>query len=150
MSHKYPELVFGLVGAIEAELELVQRALLECLATVGYTAVDVRLSDLMRELNPSWCEIPPRSDPKYYERAMDAGNKLRADMNRNDAMAGLAIASTRRRREKNKEAKEQNKEQNEKRAYILTLSLAKTPSGVKFLGSELVVPRQNSIRGKWM
>jgi len=46
MSQKHPELVFGLVGAIGAELELVQRALQECLATVGYTAVDgVRLTN---------------------------------------------------------------------------------------------------------
>jgi deoxycytidylate deaminase len=116
MSEKFPELFFGLVGAIGTDLELIQQSLQKSLMSVGYVAVEVRLSDLMRELNSDWYAFPARSDTDYYERAMDGGNKLRQDMNRADAMAALAMSSIRRRRKKNEAATEKV----EKRAYILT------------------------------
>jgi len=104
MSKKYPELVFGLVGAIGTDLEWIQQSLSEQLRTVNYTPVDIRLSDLMRELcdsKPGWFDFPPKAVPDYYEKAMNCGNKIRADLGRADAVAALALASIRRRRMKN-------------------------------------------------
>ena len=62
MSEGHPELFFGLVGAIGTDLELIEQSLNNALSSVGYTTVGIRLSDLMRELNPAWSELPPRSD----------------------------------------------------------------------------------------
>jgi deoxycytidylate deaminase len=129
MSETHPELFFGLVGAIGTDLELVQQSLQESLASVGYVAVEVKLSDLMRELNSEWYVFPNRTDILYYHHAMDGGNKLRKDMKRADAMAALAMSSIRRRRAKNAAAKEPV----QKRAYILT-SL-KRPEEVELLRS---------------
>ena len=58
MNEKYPELIFGLVGAIGTDLSQVEDALRNALASVGYIAVPIKLSDLMRELNPPWSEFP--------------------------------------------------------------------------------------------
>jgi len=77
MNELYPELIFGLVGAIGTELGQVEDALKNALASVGYIAVPIKLSDLRRELNSPWSTFPGREDPEYYEKAMDAGNKLR-------------------------------------------------------------------------
>ncbi len=116
MSERHPELFFGLVGAIGTDLELIRQSLQDALSSVGYTSVEIKLSDLMRELNPSWYSFPDRSDLSYFELAMDGGNKLRKDMERADAMAALAMSSIRRRRQKNEVASQQV----EKRAYILS------------------------------
>src|ERR1700690_2534539 len=100
MNELYPELIFGLVGAIGTELGQVEDALKNALASVGYIAVPIKLSDLMRELNPPWSTFPGREDPEYYEKAMDAGNKLRDKLQDAGVLANLAIASIRRRRDK--------------------------------------------------
>jgi hypothetical protein len=94
------ELIFGLVGAIGTELGQVEDALKNALASVGYIAVPIKLSDLMRELNSPWSTFPGREDPEYYEKAMDAGNKLREKLQDAGVLANLAIASIRRRRDK--------------------------------------------------
>lgn len=119
MNENCPELVFGLVGAIGTNLEHVQNCLSDQLESVGYETVNVKLSDLMRELcelNLKWYDFPAKTDTDYYERAMKCGNKLRADLKRADAVAGLAIASIKRRRMKNKSVDKLPK----KRAYILS------------------------------
>ncbi|MDP9049324.1 MAG: hypothetical protein M3O31_01165, partial [Acidobacteriota bacterium] len=119
MNENCPELVFGLVGAIGTNLEHVQNCLSDQLESVGYETVNVKLSDLMRELcelNPKWYLFPAKTDTDYYERAMKCGNKIRADLKRADAVAGLAIASIKRRRMKNKSMDKLPK----KRAYILS------------------------------
>jgi len=105
MNGTHPELVFGLVGAIGTDLAQVEDALKNSLTSVGYIPVPIKLSDLMRELNPPWSSFPERGDPEYYGKAMDAGNKLREDLQDASAMAKLAIASIRRRRDKAAEEK---------------------------------------------
>jgi deoxycytidylate deaminase len=113
MNELYPELIFGLVGAIGTELGQVEDALKNALASVGYIAVPIKLSDLMRELNSPWSTFPGREDPEYYEKAMDAGNKLREKLQDAGVLANLAIASIRRRRDK------AGPEDGRKVAYIL-------------------------------
>jgi len=113
MNEKYPELIFGLVGAIGTDLSQVEDALRNALASVGYIAVPIKLSDLMRELNPPWSEFPDKDHPDYYEKAMDAGNNLRAKLQDAGVLANLAIASIRRRRDK------AGPEEERKVAYLL-------------------------------
>lgn len=100
MVTSFPQLIFGLIGAIGTDLNQVQDELMKSLRAVGYVPVPIKLSDLMRELNSPWSEIPSREDPEYYEKAMDAGNRLREELEDCAAMANLAIASMRRRRDK--------------------------------------------------
>jgi len=109
----YPELVFGLVGAIGTDLGQVEDAMKNSLASVGYTVVPIKLSDLMRELNPPWSSFPSREDSEYYKKAMDAGNNLRDKLQDAGVLAKLAIASIRRRRDK------AGKEEGRRVAYIL-------------------------------
>jgi hypothetical protein len=113
MTEKYPELIFGLVGAIGTDLSQVEDALKNALASVGYIAVPIKLSDLMRELNSPWSEFPERDQPEYYEKAMDAGNNLREKLQDAGVLANLAIASIRRRRDK------AGSDEGRKVAYIL-------------------------------
>jgi hypothetical protein len=46
----------------------------------------------MRELKASWSEFPERDHPEYYEKAMDAGNRLRDKLQDGSVLARLAIA----------------------------------------------------------
>jgi len=127
MAEEHPELVFGLIGAIGTELELVERALHKSLSDVGYDTVDLRLADLLRDLPPAWINLPPRSHPNYYSLAMDAGNKLRADLGRADAMAALAMLAIVKFRAENPAPKGKGA----RRAYIL--SSLKRPEEIKLL-----------------
>ena len=111
------ELVFGLIGAIGTDLEMVQEALMRKLKSVGYDAVVIRMSDLLRDTLEADRDstFPVRSDADYYDRAMTAGNDFRTRLDRADAMAGLAIASISVRRKKDQIAGAQGS----KRAFIL-------------------------------
>jgi len=63
MNTKFPELVFALVGPMGTDLELVSRSLRDSLSQVGYTPVDVKLSDLLRMIYP---DLPQRQAMDYY------------------------------------------------------------------------------------
>ncbi len=112
MNASFPELMFGLVGAIGTDLNQVEDALTNSLISVGYAVVPIKVSDLMRELNPPWSTFPGRDDPEYYDRAMDAGNKLRETLGDAGVLAKLAIASIRGRGDK------AGKDERRKVAYI--------------------------------
>src|SRR5436853_1980270 len=86
------ELVFGLVGALGTDMERVSRDLHLGLEEMGYQAQEIRLSDLLREVE--WDE-PIDENAKldsYIATRMDAGNRLRSDWGRPDALALLAAA----------------------------------------------------------
>jgi cytidine deaminase len=100
MVNRHSELVFGLVGAIGTDLQAVQDSLKIQLAKVGYTGINIRLSDLLREVEgASWQPLPNRETDKYPVAAMDAGDSLRKDTDRGDAMAALALNAIRLQRE---------------------------------------------------
>jgi deoxycytidylate deaminase len=124
---KFPELIFGLVGAIGTNLELVAESLAESLLAAGYHATPIRLSALIRALNAPWSNLPDRGDPNYYDKAMDAGNNLREKLQRNDAVAALAIANISDLRKEQVTAKSFRL----KRAYIL--HSLKRPEEIKLL-----------------
>jgi cytidine deaminase len=144
MADESPELVFGLVGAIGTELEMVQRAMQTSLSNVGYDVVEVKISDLMRE----WTDMPERNDPDYYDKAMTAGNLIRENLKRPDAMAGLAIGFI----QKFRELRLSEPIPNEKRAYVITslkraeeLALLRSVYGASFFVISAYAPRGNRL-----
>lgn len=96
---KGPEIVFGLVGAIGADLELVCRSLVTALADVSYQCAPIKLSKLMGGLPVSpWKDLPEHPEFVRYNRAMTAGNDLREALG-SDALALLAVGAIRELRE---------------------------------------------------
>ncbi len=51
-----PELIFGLVGAAGARLDDLSKELTEELQTLGYKAVEIRLSGLLTKRFPAWVD----------------------------------------------------------------------------------------------
>jgi deoxycytidylate deaminase len=97
-----PELVFGLVGALGADLKAVASALRRELRDVGYCVSDepIKLSALMHRLPGSPFDALLRDGKRAgVESHMDAGNALRERL-RDDALAMLAVIAIRVAREK--------------------------------------------------
>jgi deoxycytidylate deaminase len=86
------ELYFGLIGAIGTDLDSVQDVLKSQLARLGYKFIIIKLSKLLYDLKGDpWEHLPQRSDARYYEDAMNAGDQLCKRLKRGDAMAALAM-----------------------------------------------------------
>ncbi len=96
---KGPELVFGLVGPLGTDLDLVGRVLQDVLSQVEYKSEVHRLSQLMRDLpKEPWSLLQDGSFDQMVDTHMTAGNKFCEVLERNDAVALLgigAIADTR-------------------------------------------------------
>lgn len=90
----YPELVFGLVGAVGIDFEPVINALRRSLGDIGYDHTKViRLSQLLRNLDV-WDGTAPKNELPEDQRIsmfMTAGNKLREHAQRGDALIGPAV-----------------------------------------------------------
>lgn len=86
-----PELVIGLVGAAGTDLESACETVGSAVARYGYQAVPIRLSRLMRELDGGADLERVTGEDTRIEAHMDAGDAIRDQANRNDAVAGLAI-----------------------------------------------------------
>src|SRR5688572_17776634 len=86
----FSELLVGLVGAIGTDLEVIERCVKESLAEVRYSSETVRLSELLRDIPTLGPFIPSPEDQRYHSH-MDAGNKLREQSRRGDAVALLGI-----------------------------------------------------------
>lgn len=86
------ELVFGLVGALGTDIERVSELLHLALEQMAYTTREIHLSSLLREIE--WDE-PLNEKAKldvYISTHMDAGDRLRREWERPDALALLASA----------------------------------------------------------
>jgi deoxycytidylate deaminase len=91
------ELVIAIAGAVGTRLDLVTVELQLALRAYDVDAEEISLSAGLRDL-PGQPELP---ETPYDERVMayiDAGNKLREDWNRDDALALLAVEQIRARR----------------------------------------------------
>jgi cytidine deaminase len=89
-----PELVIGLIGALGAQIDDVERDLRERLAQLGYRIpATIKLSDLLHELTgPTFDRLSAEPGKRaHVSLYMDAGNELRASTGRSEAMAMLGI-----------------------------------------------------------
>jgi deoxycytidylate deaminase len=86
------ELVFGLVGALGTDIERVSDLLHLALEQMAYTTTEIHLSSLLREIE--WDEPLDEKAKRdiYISTHMDAGDRLRREWERPDAMALLASA----------------------------------------------------------
>ncbi len=125
------EIVFGLVGAVGTDLELVQRFLSEGIADVSYRCVPIQLSKLMHDLPASpWKNLPESPEYERYNEHMTAGNEFRRALQRGDALALLAVGAI---REARQEKGDNPDHPLPRHAYVL--KSLKHPSEVKALRS---------------
>jgi len=87
-----PELVIGLVGAAGTDLNSAADAVSAALGPYGYKAVQIRVSKLMRELKGAEFLANIAREDDRIRAHMDAGDEIRRQADRNDAVAGLAIS----------------------------------------------------------
>jgi deoxycytidylate deaminase len=88
-----PELVFGLIGALGAEIGAVEGYLRDRLGQLKYDVPDpIKLTDLLRELKGPKFDKLRKGDPRSsIADKMDAGNELRIVTQRGEAMAMLGV-----------------------------------------------------------
>jgi len=121
------ELVFGLVGALGTDMDRVSEELHLALDHFGYRTTEIRLSKLLREVD--WEDRLEEDDKldAYIAAHMDAGNRLRREWDRADALALLATAKIAAAREANLATGDPHK----RRAWLLRQ--LKTPKEVQTL-----------------
>jgi len=91
MALRKPELIIGLVGAVGTDLSSTKHAIRGTLSYYGYQSVHVRLSRLMQDI-PHGGYLASIDDEAARIRChMDAGDEIRRQAGRNDAVAGLAV-----------------------------------------------------------
>jgi deoxycytidylate deaminase len=111
------ELVIGLVAPIGTDLDTASTAIIASLNDVHYSSTVISLSSLLDDIpDKPWGDLPQTPRDTRYNKYMDAGNRLREDVNRGDALAILAVSAIREMRE------QKNKSPNSpipRQAYIL-------------------------------
>lgn len=96
-SARGPELVFGLVGALGAQLTVAAKTLRDALAAVAYTSIEVNLLDLIAK-QPQWALQPTTGADNAMHERMNCGNRCREKLDRADALALFGIAAVRAKR----------------------------------------------------
>jgi deoxycytidylate deaminase len=86
-----PELVIGLVGASGTDLREASKAVASGLSPYGYGTVEVRLSALMREVDGGQSLADIEFEEERIWRHMDAGDAIREQAGRNEAVAALGV-----------------------------------------------------------
>lgn len=89
-----PELIFGLVGAIGTDMDMVSRILSSELQKVRYESKHIKVTDTLKYFDHNF-EVVSSPLEKKYATLMDAGNYLREKLVRNDAFALLSVAAIR-------------------------------------------------------
>lgn len=91
-----PELVFGLVGPMGADLAVVAAHLKDALSRVRYDSDILRLSRFMREIKADpWSKLKDGPLDDEIKAHIAGGNTLRQKLGRNDAMAMLGVGALR-------------------------------------------------------
>jgi deoxycytidylate deaminase len=89
---KGPELVFGLVGAVGAQLTQAAAALADALKEVDYGSILINVLDTIGD-QPEWHLKETHAADEEMNARMDCGNACRKILERNDALALFAIAA---------------------------------------------------------
>jgi hypothetical protein len=126
---KEPELIFGLVGPIGVDLEYVTDVLSEALSSVSYETRVLRVTELMREVNTG-LPLDATGYIDSFRQRIAYANKVRDLLQRNDALAILAVSAIRQFRAEQGGSEE---EPLAKQAYIIRQ--LKRPEEVKLLRS---------------
>ena len=92
---EYPELVFGLVGALGSNLSQVSDILQQELLKVNYQSSLITVSKLLHEIKEYKILKKPSTEDRRIARHMDKGNDFRYTLQRGDALALLSIAALR-------------------------------------------------------
>lgn len=92
-----PELVFGLVGGVGLDMNMVAEHLQRALREVSYTSEVIRLSELLHRIDWEQDLLDESQAPRdeYILRHQDRGNELRQKTRRSDALALLAVSAIR-------------------------------------------------------
>jgi cytidine deaminase len=86
-----PELVIGLVGAAGTDLTAATNAVTAALAPYGYRTKPIKISSLMPAVKGGSYLCERECEDVRIQRFMDAGDAIRDQSGRHDAMAGLAV-----------------------------------------------------------
>ena len=97
-----PELFFGLVSPIGADLELVCDELDHQLSRMGYQTYTIKLSDQIRKTE-KYKNLPMMPEDIRIAKHMAAGTDIRETSERGDALALMSVARVRNFREENGE-----------------------------------------------
>src|SRR5262249_16365346 len=124
-----PELVFGLVGPIGVDLDLVTELLGEVLEDLRYSVTNLRITHLIREV-PAGLPLDGCGYIDSVRTRIAYANKVRELLERNDAMAILAVSAIRQIR---KAAEGDPEVPLENQAYIIRQF--KRPEEIKLLRS---------------
>jgi hypothetical protein len=81
-----PSLVFGLVGPLGTDLDLLAEVLSEELSKVGYETKIIHVSQLIRSI-PHFSKIDCEQEDKRIENLMSAGTEIRETSKRGDVLA---------------------------------------------------------------
>ena len=122
-----PELFFGLVGAVGTNLEALVEELILSLNGFGYQCQNVRLSSLLSNFYPQLKEKAWESEYERIDTLMTYGDTFRKSVARADALAVLACADIRHKRD----AATQEPNFAARRAFVL--NSLKRPEEVKTL-----------------
>lgn len=88
----WPELVFGLVGPVGVNMDLVQRKLEEALKAVGYLPHIIHVTKLMGQIEVEGVTLEETTDRvAYYKNRIKYANAVRNKCKNDAALAALAI-----------------------------------------------------------
>lgn len=98
-----PELIFGMIGPVGSNLKQLCKTLTSELKSVGYTAHEVRLSEILKTLKP-YKNLSSEPENRRIADHMRAGTELREktgkETRRGDILSLMAVAKIREIREK--------------------------------------------------
>jgi len=88
---KTPELIFGLVGPIGIDMEMVQKKLENALISVGYKPTSFRVTDLMKQIETDIIIKDDKNPLTHYENRIDYANAVRKKCQNDAALAALSM-----------------------------------------------------------
>lgn len=113
-----PELFFGLVGAVGADLETVAEILQRALEKVAYSSRIIRVIKELHQIH-GYDNLPVSPLQERYRADMDAGDEFRQKLDLGDALARLSIVSIREKHRKPMSSERRGDQPIPRCAYIL-------------------------------